>query len=224
MHNDFDFTIEREGRYIRLIPDKRDLWGTNRRNNSDDSLNAIELSYRQEDEDGFGIGGDEYITTQDIAAMSQGIQQIINKETTQFFYSCFDEIIKINIEISIDNLISFTFSMLETLNRDYYISITLSNMTINEFKDKTRPFVEWERMFPTLKSSWLSLYHETYDAVFEYDCINGSKCEADFNTKVFDVLENTPYEFANFLDETLRLLKNGRETLPEKLSYVIKNF
>ena len=61
-------------KYIRFAPDERDLWGNNHRNNIENNINIIEFSYRQEDENGWGAGGGEYITAQDIAAVSKGVQ------------------------------------------------------------------------------------------------------------------------------------------------------
>lgn len=194
------FIIESEDKYIRFEPCERDLWGNNHRDNTENNINVLELSYRQEDEEGWGAGGGEYITTQDIAAISNGVQQIIRKETPQFSYSCLNEIIKINVDINTNSLVDFNFLMIETLCREYYITITMSNLTFEEFAEKTKVFIKWERQFPTLESTWLSLYHATYNKVFQYDCDNSARCEAVFNTRVDDILENNPHGLGNFLN------------------------
>ena len=93
-------------KYFRFEPDKRDLWGNNHRNNIENNINIIELSYRQEDESGWGAGGGEYITAQDIAAVSKGVQQIFKRERGQFSYNCLDEIIKIDVIVKENDYIT----------------------------------------------------------------------------------------------------------------------
>jgi hypothetical protein len=198
-----DFIIETDDKYICFNPYKRDLWGNNHRDNTENNINVLELSYRQEDKDGWGAGGGEYITTQDISEISHGIQRVLKKESNQFTYSCLDEIIKICIDVKTNGLLDFTFSMIETLFREYYITITMNNLAFEEFAEKTKIFIEWEKQFPTLEKSWLSLYHATFDKIFQHDCHNDTRCEADFNIKVDDLLENNPYGFGDFL---IRLL------------------
>ena len=70
------FIIEDDNKYIRFKPGERDLWGNNHRDNIENNINVLELSYRQEDKEGWGAGGGEYITTQDIAEISHGIQRV----------------------------------------------------------------------------------------------------------------------------------------------------
>ena len=98
--------------------------------------------------------------------------------------------------------------MIETLGRQYYITITMNHLTFEEFAEKTKNFIEWEKQFPTLEKSWLSLYHTTYDKIFQHDCDNGTRCEADFNIKVDDLLENNPHGLGDFL---IRLLSYYEE-------------
>jgi len=197
------FIIEADDKCICFKPGERDLWGNNHRDNTENNINVLELSYRQADKNGWGVGGGEYITTQDIVEISHGIQQVLKKEFNQFAYSCLDEIIKISIDVKTNGLIDFTISMIETLCREYYITITMNNLTFEEFAEKTKNFIEWEKQFPTLEKSWLSLYHATYDKIFQHDCDNGTRCEADFNIKVDDLLENNPHGLGDFL---IRLL------------------
>jgi hypothetical protein len=192
------FSVASEQKYIRFAPCERDLWGNSHRDNTENSINIIELSYRQEDKEGWGAGGGEYITTQDIATISKGVQQIIKKEVDNFSYACLDEIIKINVNVKDGDLLTFSVSMRETLCGEYFIVITLSDLTFEKFKEITGFFTEWERTFPTLEQAWLALYHETYDKIFQYDCTNRSRCEADFNTRVTDLLENNPHGLGSF--------------------------
>ena len=198
-----EFIIESDDKYICFKPEDRELWGDNHRDNAENNINILELCYRQEDKDGWGAGGGEYITTQDISEISHGIQRVLKKELNQFTYSCLDEIIKISIDVKTNGVLDFTFSMIETLCREYYITITINNLTFEEFAEKTKNFIEWEKQFPTLEKTWLSLYHAAYDKIFQYDCDNGTRCEADFNIKVDDLLENNPHGLGNFLTRLL---------------------
>ena len=93
--------------------------------------------------------------------------------------------------------------MIETLCREYYITINMNNLTFEEFTEKTKVFIEWEKQFPILEKSWLSLYHAAYDKIFQHDCYNGTQCEVNFNIKVDDLLENNPHGLGDFL---IRLL------------------
>ena len=215
------FTAESEHKFIRFEPCERDLWGNNHCNN-ENCINILELSYRQEDEDGWGAGGGEYITAQDIAAISEGIQKIIGKKITNFSYSCLDDIIQISVAANEKSLITLTISMLETLGRKYYISITQKDLSLAEFEENTKMFIEWERMFPTLDPSLLSLYHETYNKVFEYDCDNQSRCEASFNTGVDEMLRANPYKFGDFLKRVSDFLCKNPDVDPVTLTRFIK--
>ena len=141
------FIIEDDNKYIRFKPSERDLWGNNHRDNIENNINVLELSYIQEDNEVWGAGGGEYITTQDIAEISHGIQRVLKKESNQFTYSCLDEVIKISINVKTNNLLDFTFSMIETLCREYYITITMNNLTFEEFTEKTKIFIEWEKQY-----------------------------------------------------------------------------
>ena len=197
------FIIEDDNKYICFKPGERDLWGNNHRDNIENNINVLELSYRQEDKEGWGAGGGEYITTQDIAEISHGIQRVLKKEFNQFTYSCLDEVIKLSINVKTNGLLDFTFSMIETLCREYYITITMNDLTSEEFTEKTKVFIEWEKQFPILEKSWLSLYHAAYDKIFQHDCDNDTQCEVNFNIKVDDLLENNPHGLGDFL---IRLL------------------
>lgn len=211
-------------KYFRFEPDKRDLWGNNHRNNIENNINIIELSYRQEDESGWGAGGGEYITAQDIAAVSKGVQQIFKRERGQFSYNCLNEIIKIDVIVKENDLITLKFSMIETLCREYYIIIEFNDLSFEEFANKTNIFTEWERKFPVLEQKWLSLYHEVYDKVFQHDCANSSRCEADFNTRVNDFFENNPHGLGNFLKQLSAYMEENPDIASNSLSDYINNF
>ncbi len=221
MNTDDHFTIESEDKYIRFMPDKRDLWGNNHRRNTENNINILELSYRQEDGEGWGAGGGEYITTQDILAISTGIQRVLKKETRQFTYGCLDEVIKIRVDVKESGLIAFTFSMIETLCREHYITITMDNLTFEEFENKTKIFIEWEKQFPTLEKSWLSLYHTAHDKIFRFDCDNRTQCEADFNVKVDDLLDNNPRMLGDFLIRLLTYFEEPPKIDSESLTNYI---
>ena len=47
-----------------------------------------------------------------------------------------DEVIKISINVKTNDLLDFTFSMIETLCREYYITITMNNLTFEKFTEK----------------------------------------------------------------------------------------
>ncbi len=216
-----NFVVKDDDKHISFKPDDRDLWGDNHRDNTENNINVLELSYYQEDEDGWGFGGGEYITTQDLAEISHGIQQILKKEFNQFAYSCLDEIIKISIDVKANGLLDFTVSMIETLCRESYITFTMNNLTFEEFAEKTKIFIEWERQFPTLEKSWLSLYHATFDKIFQHDCANGTRCQADFNIKVDDLLENNPYGLGDFLTQLLTYFEENSNIDSKSLSNYI---
>lgn len=217
------FEAGSEQKYICFAPCERDLWGNNHCDNTENNINIIELSYRQEDEGGWGVGGGVYITTQDIAAVSKGVQQIIKRELEQFSYDYLGELIKINVTVNENGLITFKVSMLETLCGEYYIIVELNNLTFKEFSERTNVFIEWERKFPTLEQRWSSLYHEVYDKIFQHDCDNSSQCEVDFNTRVYDLLENNPHGFGCFLYRLSTYMEENPDIASNSLTDFINN-
>lgn len=217
-----DFAIKSGVQYITFRPSQRDLQRNYRCDNTENNINIIELFYHQEDEGGWGAGGGEYITTQDIASISKGIQQITNKEIKKFSYHCLNDIIQIHIARNENHLITFTVSMLETLEGKYHISITLKDLSLFEFTKYTKVFIEWERKFPTLDPAWLDLYHEAYNKVYENDCDLQSRCEASFHIKVDEILNNEPYKLGDFLNRVTTYFRENTDVETEAFIHFIE--
>lgn len=111
--------------------------------------NQIEIAYREDDEDGFGVGGNEFISTLDIHHMSEGIRRVIWNKEKEFSHSCQDDVFRLHLEFdSNTDSFSFTASLIETLSREYHISITKSNLSLAELDAYIQPFFEWEKMYP----------------------------------------------------------------------------
>ena len=113
--------------------------------------NQIEICYREDDEDGWGIGGDEYISTSDIKAMADCIRSVIYKNHDKASYSCQNDLFRICLEHDrLNDSYSFTAALLEMLSRDYHITVCKSGLTMNELYQYIQPFFEWERRFPVI--------------------------------------------------------------------------
>ena len=113
--------------------------------------NQIEISYREDDEDGCGIGNDEYITTADITAMAGGIRNVISNNTETFEYHCQDNMIRLNLQYDRrSGSYSITVGILETLLREEHISITKTGLSRAALNELVQPFFEWEKLFPVV--------------------------------------------------------------------------
>ena len=126
-------------------------WHTDSDGNIVDEIdrNQIEISYREDDEDGWGIGGDEYFSTYDIKNMADGIRSVIHHKTTAFQYSCQDDIFRLKISFDIQSeSFSFSAALLETLCREYHIEIIKDNLTLSALEEYIQPFFEWEKQYP----------------------------------------------------------------------------
>lgn len=111
--------------------------------------NQIEIAYREEDENGFGFGGGEYISRLDIHHMAEGIRKAVQNQEKEFSYSCQDDVFCLKLEYDPNTeLFSFTASLVETLSWEYHITITKDNLSLEELDQYIQPFFEWEIMFP----------------------------------------------------------------------------
>ncbi len=113
--------------------------------------NLIEFSYYEDDEDGMGAGVDEFITTYDIKNMADGIRNVIFHRTNEFRYYCLDSIFW--IEVCYDknsDTYSFTAALLETLSREYHITITKERLTLSGLEEYTQAMLEWEKRYPVV--------------------------------------------------------------------------
>ncbi len=111
--------------------------------------NQIEICYREDDENGWGVGGGEYFSTADIKAMADCIRSVIYKKQAKASYSCQQDVFRICLEYdSTEDIYSFTAALIETLNWEYHISITKTGLTRSALDEYIQPFFEWEREFP----------------------------------------------------------------------------
>ncbi len=114
--------------------------------------NQIEISYREDDEYGWGVGGYEYFSTSDIKAMADCIRSVIQMKQTRAEYFCQDDIFKLCVEYDSDNeRFSFTVALIETLMREYHITITKTNLARAALDEYIQPFFEWENEYPICK-------------------------------------------------------------------------
>ncbi len=148
-----ELIIEDGKKRIILSMDKKKYlgWHTNEAGEIVDKLddNQIEISYREDDEEGWGAGGDEYFSTYDIKAMADSIRSVILFKQSKADYSCQDDIFRMSIEYNADKeCFSFTAAIIETLMREYHISITKTALTRKSLDKYIQPFFEWEKMFP----------------------------------------------------------------------------
>ena len=115
--------------------------------------NQIEISYREDDEDGWGVGGGEYVSTVDIKAMADCIRSVIYKKTSSAAYSCQNDLFKIRLEYDpFEDVFAFTAALIETLTWDYHITITKAGLTRSALDEYIQPFFEWERKFPVVEA------------------------------------------------------------------------
>ncbi len=111
--------------------------------------NQIEICYREDYEDGWGFGGGEFFSTFDIKAMADCIRSVIYMRETKASYTCQNKVFRIEIEYDASgDTYSFTAALIETLHRDFYISITKSELTRIALDEYIQPFFEWERKYP----------------------------------------------------------------------------
>ena len=114
--------------------------------------NQIEICYREEDEDGWGVGGNECFSTTDIKAMADCIRSVIYMSQNEASYSCQKDVFRICIRYnSVDDSFSFTAALVETLTWDYHISITKTNLSRSALDEYIQPFFAWEREFPIVE-------------------------------------------------------------------------
>ncbi len=111
--------------------------------------NQIEISYREDDEEGWGVGGGEYVTTVDIKNMADCIRSVIYLKEDSAEYSCQNDLFRLAISYDAQNeSFSFTAALIETLTWEYHITITKDNLSRNTLDEYIQPFFVWEREFP----------------------------------------------------------------------------
>ncbi len=114
--------------------------------------NQIEVSYRYDEKEGWGVGGSEYVSTLDVKEMADCIRSVINKEKKKVRYVCQEDLFWIEISYNAkDDTYSFTASMLETLMRDHHITITKDRLSREELDEYIGPFFIWEEKYPILE-------------------------------------------------------------------------
>ncbi len=113
--------------------------------------NLIEISYREDDENGWDVGGDEFISTFDIRAMANCIRNVIFDKEIKSEYHCQGDILRISLVFDpLSEQFSFTVGFIETLMREYHITITKTELTRKQLDEYIQPFFEWERQFPVV--------------------------------------------------------------------------
>ncbi len=152
-NNPGELIIEDDKRQIILsMDDKKYLgWHEDESGEIIDEIddNQIEICYREDDEDGWGVGGGEYFSTADIKAMADCIRSVIQLKQTRAEYSCQDDIFRLCIEYDpYNDRFSFTVALIETLMREYHIVITKSGLTRSALDEYIQPFFEWEKEYP----------------------------------------------------------------------------
>lgn len=111
--------------------------------------NQIEIAYREDDEEGFGVGGDVYFTTYDLKAMADCIRDVIDRKETRTEYSCQNDDFRMCISYDEESdTYSFTAALIETLMREYHISITKAGLSRETLEGYIEPFFEWEKEYP----------------------------------------------------------------------------
>lgn len=113
--------------------------------------NQIEISYSEDDDEGWGVGDDEYISTNDIRSMAQCIRDVMALKKTKAEYQCQDDIIRISLSYDQQsNRFTITVGLIETLLREYHITITKSGLSRKELNEFAQPFFEWEKEYPVV--------------------------------------------------------------------------
>lgn len=114
---------------------------------SDVHYSWIEISYYQKGSEGWGAGGDEYITKHDLTVIADGFRNVLNGSIRKFDYECGEveryyeqyrnPILKISLTAE-----KMILSMIETLERQTYITVEGKNIS-----DYAASFFEWETKF-----------------------------------------------------------------------------
>ena len=111
--------------------------------------NQVEISYREDDEEGWGVGSSEFVTTMDIKNMADCIRNVIYFKEASAEYSCQNDLFRLAISYDAKaETFSFTAALIETLTWDYHITITKDNLSRSALDEYIQPFFEWEREFP----------------------------------------------------------------------------
>lgn len=111
--------------------------------------NEIEINYREDDENGWGVGGDEYISTTDIKKMADCIRSVLFCQKDTAHYACKNDTIRIAISFREESgTYSFTVALIETLEREYHITITKNDLPLNALEEYIAPFFAWEKQYP----------------------------------------------------------------------------
>ena len=138
---------------IRLSMDHKKYigWHEDEFNNIIDEYDddQIEICYREDDEDGTGVGGGEFISTSDIQAMANCIRDVVSMNKAKANYHCQDDVIRLSIQYDArSNTFTFSVGLIETLLREYHITITKRGLSRNALEEYIQPFFIWENEYP----------------------------------------------------------------------------
>ena len=94
-----------------------------------------------------------YISTDDIKSMADSIRQVLHHKASEAHYETENDLMRISIrhDDSTDRYF-FSVGLLETLLREYHITVEKSNLHITELEEYITPFFEWERQHPIVKN------------------------------------------------------------------------
>lgn len=116
--------------------------------------NLVEISYREDEGDEWGIGSDEFISTTDIKGMAECIRNVMYHKKDKDHYECRNDILHILLEFHKDtDTYTLALSLIETLIRDHHITVMRDSLTKAELEKYTNPFFVWEKQYPIIKSN-----------------------------------------------------------------------
>lgn len=124
---------------------------------------TVEFSFRHDDETGWGCGTDEYLYIKDIKAMAEGIKNVLSGKLGEFSYickdpfytgpglynNCLETIFKMSLRYDKPTYrYTFEVSLLDTLEREHYITVRLDNIGKRDLGIYLQPFIEWDLTYP----------------------------------------------------------------------------
>ena len=119
---------------------------------------AVEFSFRHDDETGWGCGSYEFVYVSDIKNMAKGIKRVLFGKRNEFSYvckdalhsdcgTCLDDLLKIDLKFDDSSYrYSIEVSFLETLERDHHVTVKFDNLSKRELGQFVQPFIEWDLM------------------------------------------------------------------------------
>ena len=114
--------------------------------------NQVEFAFSQSDEEGWGCGCEDNVSTRDLNAMADCIRDVIEGYSRCRQYKCQKDLFKIEISYDpVTDRYTFTGALIEMLMREYHISITKNNLTREDLDEYIEPFFIWEKEHPIVE-------------------------------------------------------------------------